>query len=164
MPPLYLLRHGIAVPHGTPGVPEDDRPLTPAGEREVVLVARGLKQLGVDLERVVTSPLPRSRRTAKLTAEVLGLTDRLEVEDVLRPGTAAAAIRDWLLTRHQDPLMIVGHNPNLSDLLALLLGLPAGSESVGLKKAAVASLKGDAQGRYRLRWLAPPAMFRKLGD
>ena len=39
---LYILRHGIAIPHGTPGVPEDERPLTAKGEKRIKEVGRGL--------------------------------------------------------------------------------------------------------------------------
>ena len=55
---LYLLRHGIAVPHGTPDIPDDERPLTSEGEKGVRKVARGLRRLGFKLDRIVTSPLP----------------------------------------------------------------------------------------------------------
>ena len=39
---LYILGNGIAIPHGTPGVPEDERPLTPKGEKRIKEVGRGL--------------------------------------------------------------------------------------------------------------------------
>ena len=159
---LYLLRHGVAVSHGTPDVRDDDRPLTSEGERKVGLVAEGLKRLRVEPDRIITSPLPRARRTAEITADVLGLSDRLERLDVLRPGSASKTIRDWLETRESDDLMLVGHNPNLSDLLALLVGLPEGGPAFELKKGAVACLERDDGGRYRLHWLATSKLIGRL--
>ena len=32
---LYIVRHAIAVPHGTPGINDDDRPLTEEGIRKM---------------------------------------------------------------------------------------------------------------------------------
>ena len=64
MTELFILRHGIAVPHGTPGIADDERPLTSKGEHRMRQVGRGLAALRLDVERIVTSPLPRARRTA----------------------------------------------------------------------------------------------------
>ena len=52
---------------------------------------------------------------------MLEAEDRLETADVLRAGSDAQAIRDWLRERTEDRLMIVGHNPGLTDLIALLV-------------------------------------------
>ncbi len=43
---LYILRHGIAVDPGTPGIPDDERPLTPKGEKRMRQIARGLAPAG----------------------------------------------------------------------------------------------------------------------
>jgi phosphohistidine phosphatase len=157
-----LLRHGIAVPHGTPGVDEDDRPLTAKGEDRVTVIGRALDRLGVKSEAVVTSPLPRARRTAELVAKALDLDDRVEEQDVLLPGSTPASVRKWLRSRNEDSLMLVGHNPNLSDLAALLLGFPKGSPPLELKKGGFAELSLVEEGRYQLEWLATPKLLRKV--
>jgi phosphohistidine phosphatase len=159
---LYVLRHGIAVPHGTPGVPEADRPLTSKGESQVEEVAKGLKRLDLGLDRVVTSPLPRARRTAEIVAEELGLEDRLENDDALRAGASPRSIRDWLAGRPEQRLMIVGHNPDLTDLVGLLVGLSSGPPPFDLKKAGVAALRASEGGGYRLHWFATPRLIREL--
>ena len=119
---LYVVRHGIAVPHGTPGIPDSARPLTPKGEQRMKEVARGLKKLKLELQRIVTSPLPL-RRTAEIVARELGLDDRLEDSDALSAGAPVRAIRDWLREPAQERLMIVGHNPDFTELVGLMLGL-----------------------------------------
>ena len=58
---LYIVRHGIAVDPGTPGMADDERPLTSKGEKRMRQVARGLSKLELKLDRIVTSPLPRAR-------------------------------------------------------------------------------------------------------
>jgi phosphohistidine phosphatase len=91
---LYILRHGIAVPHGSPGVAEDDRPLTPEGDQRMKQISRGLAATGLQVDRIITSPLPRARGTAQIVADNLDITDRLECADILRPGNDATTIRD----------------------------------------------------------------------
>lgn len=161
---LYLLRHGIAVPHGAPGMSDDDRPLTSKGEDHLKSIAAGLKQLGIEPNKIFTSPLPRAKKTAEIVAKALKLDDRLEDADALRPGASADSIRKWLKTRAEDVVMLVGHNPNLTDLLGLLLGLKSNPLPFELKKGGVAELRADDQGAYTLQWLAVPRLFRKLKD
>lgn len=157
---LYLLRHGLAVPHGTPGIADDDRPLTSEGERRVRAIGRGLKRLKLKLVRIATSPLPRALKTAQIVAEALGDADLVEVVDELRAGQDASSIRTWLATREETRLMLVGHNPSLSDLLALLT---TGDEKLGyceLRKGGIAALTGDPRGLYKVDWIARPKLFR----
>lgn len=161
---LYLLRHGLAIPPGTPGFEDDERPLTPKGERRVGQVGRALSQLGVKLDRVYTSPLPRARRTAEIVAAALRAGDRLEEADVLRQGVAAESIRDWLQTRTEDRLMIVGHDPGLSDLVGLLLTGHGGPPVCQLAKGGVAAFAAGDDGRLRLDWLLRPRVVRRLSE
>jgi len=161
---LYILRHGIAVPHVAPGMDDDDRPLTPEGEKKVKQVARGLRKLELTLERIITSPVARARRTAEITAEVLDLSDKLEDSDSLRPGRDAVSIREWLRTRDEASLMIVGHNPSLSDLVGLLISGQPGAVSIDLRKGGIAALTATSGPTMSLEWLARPRLLRTGDD
>ena len=161
---IYLVRHGIAVPHGTPGVREEERPLTSEGETEMSRIAAGLKRLKVKPDRIVTSPLPRARRTAQIIAGALGKEDRLEVADILTSGSPPAAIKQWLAERPESRIMLVGHNPDFSELLGLLIGLSERHVCFQLKKGGIAALNGDGRGRFELHWLSTPKLFRALND
>lgn len=161
---LYVLRHGTAVAHGTPGIPDSDRPLTSKGERRMKQVARGLKRLDLELDRIVTSPLPRARRTAEIVAGALGLGDRLEEAEVLSAGTPARVVRDWLAGRTESRLMVVGHNPDLTELIALLLGLGPALVPFELKKGGLAALSAHPAGGHGLDWFATPGLIRHLVD
>src|SRR4029077_6506296 len=98
---------------------EDERPLTAKGEKRMRQIALALRKLDLKLDRIVTSPLPRARATAEIVADALDARERLENSNLLQTGTAAASIQRWLRERTEDRLMIVGHNPTLSDLVAL---------------------------------------------
>ena len=164
MTELYLLRHGIALPHGTPGMPDDERPLTPEGEKHVKQVARGLRRLDLGLERILTSPLPRAKRTAEIVADVLDLAEILETADALRADRDARSIREWVLTRRESTLMLVGHNPSLSDLIGLMITGGSSPLPVELRKGGIAALSATANGRMQLDWLARPRLIRRLAD
>lgn len=157
---LYLLRHGLAVPYGTPGIDDDDRPLTPEGERRVRSVGRALKRLKVKVDRIATSPLPRAHRTAEIVAEVLGRSDEIDVADELRAHRDAASIQEWLKTRTDEKLMVVGHNPSLSQLLGRLVVGPDHPSIGDLHKAGIAALRSDDGELYRVDWIARPKLFR----
>jgi phosphohistidine phosphatase len=164
MTDLYILRHGIAVDPGTPGIPDDERPLTAKGEKRMRQIARGLRVLDLKLERIVTSPLARARATAEIVARELELRQVLELANVLQAGTSAATVRRWLRERPEERLLIVGHNPTLSDLVALLV---LGSEHplvCDLKKGGIAALTRSSAGvdLYEIAWIATPRILRSL--
>jgi phosphohistidine phosphatase len=159
---LYLLRHGIAVAHGTPDIPDDERPLTDKGEKRVRQAARGLRRLRVPLDRIVSSPLPRAFKTALITAEVLGLSERLEASDDLRAEHSAESIRDWLESREEDNLMIVGHNPAFEELTAMLATDGAARRLGELRKGAVAAFVAKEDDGFELDWIATPRILRRI--
>ncbi len=165
MKKLMIVRHGIALPHGTPGFADDERPLTPKGERRVRQIAYGLKSLTIEVDRIVTSPLPRAYRTAEIIGRVLGRPDDLETADALRAGESATAIEMWLETRGEGSLMIVGHNPGLSDLVSLLLTRQVQVPICELRRGGIASLmRPEIGSRWELEWLVRPRLIRRMSD
>jgi phosphohistidine phosphatase len=162
---LYLLRHGIAVDPGFSGMPDDARPLTDKGKKRMRQIASGLRVLELELDRIVTSPLPRARETAELVALALGAKDRLETSNVLQTGSDAATIERWLRDRPEGRLMLVGHNPTLSELVSLLVVGARKSPICELKKGGIAALQRVAGpvGLFELSWMAPPRLLRRIG-
>jgi phosphohistidine phosphatase len=164
MQTLYLLRHGIAVPHGTPGIADDDRPLTTKGEHRTLQVGRGLAAFGLKIDRIVTSPLPRALRTAEIVARELGQQHQVEISEALTASQGPEAVREWLEGRAEEHLMLVGHNPSISELVGLLVLGETHKLTLELKKAGMAALfRGpDRRSRYELLWTAPPRLLRQL--
>lgn len=160
---LYLVRHGIAVPSGTPGIPDSERPLTPKGEQRMKRIAKGLKRLDVQPDRICTSPLPRALRTAEIIAAGLGLEDRLEIAEPLTASSPAEQVRAWLNTRDDENLMLVGHNPTLSRLVGLLVTGEDLMPVCELDKGGIAAFRPGAEGGLVIDWIATPTLLRKLG-
>lgn len=150
---LYLLRHGIA---DWPDWdrPDDERPLTKKGKKKMRRMAKFLRELELSPARILSSPLPRAWQTAEIAAEYLGLALREEID--LAKGFDLARLRK-ILTRHgDDDLMIVGHDPGFTNVIAALTG-----GTVKLAKGGLARVDLD-QGamRGRLIWLLSPKVSR----
>jgi phosphohistidine phosphatase len=164
MSALYIVRHGIAVDALAPGVPDAERPLTQKGEKRMKQVARGLCRLELKIDQIVTSPAVRAVQTAQVLAEVLLLKEHLEVSNVLQVGASARAVARWLRGRSTERLMIVGHNPALSELISVLVLGVSRPVFCELKKGAIAALTPPAapEELYQLDWVAPPRLLRRL--
>lgn len=120
---VYLVRHAEAVAeHATLG--DDDRWLTPRGREAARVLARLLREQRVELDAIVSSPLPRAVQTAELLADGLDHLGVVEVLPALRPGVhprvAAAA-----LDGRGRAVLVVGHEPSISSLGALIVGRPS---------------------------------------
>jgi phosphohistidine phosphatase len=162
---LHVLRHAIAE-DSAPGGDDRARRLTPRGRAKFRASAAGLRALGVEIDVLLTSPLVRAVETATLVAETWG--GRLEPRELpalatgVPPAETLRALRPF--ARHGN-VMIVGHEPGLSGLVALLLtGSPEGM-SLTLKKGGLASLELEAlqpHGGAMLRSLLTPRQLRRL--
>jgi len=160
---LLIIRHAIAVERGTPGIPDEERPLTPEGETKFAEAAKGLARLVDRPDALLTSPLLRARQTAALAAAAWG---RIEPEeaDALAGGTfeEQAAVLDRY--PRDATVAVVGHEPHLSDLLARLLG-SRHDDRLAFKKggAALVEVPGRLAGGGQLVWFLPPRVLRELG-
>ena len=161
---IYLVRHAIAEERG-PEFPDDKlRPLTTEGTRRFKEAVRGLSTLGVGLDVIFTSPLIRARETATILGAGLGRRVPIEQVEALAPGGKPAAVIDAIAKRPKAlrRVALVGHEPDLGELAARLLGARGGVE---FKKGAVCAIDVDDAtpgGPGTLRWLLPPRALRGL--
>ena len=164
---LCILRHGIAVERGTPGCKTDaDRPLTPKGRRQLGQIAAAMKRLGLNFDLILSSPFRRARQTAEIVAKSLKLKKCLAFSDELTPdGDPKKLIRQLNeLEPHPEDVLLVGNEPYLSRLVALLI---SGGEMVGmeLKKGGLCKMETDLL-RYgqcaTLTWLLAPKQMKLM--
>lgn len=163
---LYLMRHGLAGEHGDPAWPDDSqRPLTDLGRRKSRQCARGLRRLGVRLDRLLTSTYVRARQTADAVVAGMKLdTDVLRESVALTPGATYEALLEELGKQQATAsVMLVGHEPDLSRLISRLLTADAAAVSVMMKKAAVCRIDVERltpETRGTLVWLLHPRHLR----
>ena len=151
---LYFLRHGEA---DWPGwtKPDDERPLTDYGKKEVRQVAKFLDRLKANPDLIVSSPLPRALQTAEVAAEQL--KTKLRQDEALEPGFGISELSTLLKRHHSKALMLVGHEPDFSSVISALTG-----GFIKMSKAGIALVDLDPETeKGRLLWLFPPKFARK---
>jgi phosphohistidine phosphatase len=154
---LHLLRHAHAGdPNGWQG-PDDVRPLSAKGEEQAERLGRFLAGIGFQPDAIVSSPKTRAARTAEIVADALGMKIRLD--DRLGGALDLVAI-EAILFDLDEPVrpVLVGHDPDFSDLAASLTG----SRTMAMRKGALARIDAPrplAAGSGVIRWLVPPDLL-----
>src|SRR3989475_5218898 len=111
---LFILRHGEAGNRMAVVEKDSERPLTPEGRAEMQKIAKSLKAVGLQTDRIYTSPLRRARETAEIAAKVLNIRI-LEEWDELKPDGNKAELYRKLARREQNSRpILVEHEPYLT--------------------------------------------------
>ncbi len=139
---IAIMRHGPAEDYCVSGR-DHDRALTRSGRQRVRDVARALASFGEAPRELVSSPLVRARETAEEVADTLhralGLPGEVPtaIRPELSPGRDGLELVGELFAAGRDNVVLIGHEPDLSDLVAALTGFaPPG----GMRKAMVVSI------------------------
>ena len=115
---LILLRHAHAEPANA-GQADIDRPLSPEGLAEAEAAARWLAEHKLVPDCVLCSPARRARETLEAVLGAVGYVDQRLDERIYEatPGTLAELADEH---RDADRLLLVGHNPGMEHLAALM--------------------------------------------
>jgi phosphohistidine phosphatase len=161
---LYIVRHAAAYGRDPDRWPDDSRrPLTPEGEEEFRLAARGLARIASRADAILSSPYQRAWQTAQILSELDSWPapePSPVLEPTLPPQKAALALEDYAGT-----VAVVGHRPCLHELAAYLLTGEAHGVEITIKKGGVACIRFDGTlepGAGELRWLLTPKALRSL--
>jgi phosphohistidine phosphatase len=162
---LLLIRHAIAEARDARRWPDDrERPLSRPGQQRATRAARGLRRLRIKPALLLCSPLKRARQTAAILS-LVAHWPRASVCDELAPDQSAQRVLAQLATLSAARVALVGHEPDLSQLLELCLGEHSFTHHIKIKKLAVVGLRfarRPAAGAAQLQWLLPPRMLRAL--
>lgn len=144
---VYVVRHGKAVdgpqplpefprPHGYPT--DWDRPISARGAAQAEFLGATIREQERRLAFILSSPYPRALQTARLIARAIGGEVRTRSElEVDRPVSDAITLIDEY--RGSRAIMLVGHNPQLGNLIGVLsAGLPG--EELVLKTGELVGL------------------------
>ena len=131
------MRHGPAEDQSATGR-DYDRKLTSSGRTRTEIAAHELGRWERP-KRVISSPLVRTVETAEVVMSALGLACELETREELAPGGDAIGLVSELAAQAAKRVILIGHEPDVSTLTALLL--PSWSRS--FDKAMVVGLKVD---------------------
>ena len=160
---LYLIRHGVAAERGEEFPDDSKRPLTNAGISRLRKEVKALDALGVGFDHIIASPLVRTRQTADIFAESLKAKPSMSQSDALAPaGTSSAVIQELAKHMRKGRIALVGHEPNIGELAARLIGARMPLE---FKKGAICRIDFEVfppKGIGQLRWFVTPRMLREI--
>jgi len=151
---LYLIRHGHAGDPERWEGPDDSRPLSERGRRDLRRIAAVLARRET-IDILCTSPLVRAVQTAEIVAQALEIDD-VEVLEELRPDVPVQAVLERGARLDAKRMGFVGHDPQMTGLVAALSGQPP--DKLRFPKGAVVRFdvsdlpRRQAQARW---WLAP---------
>ena len=157
MTELHLLRHAHAGnPTGWQG-PDERRPLSDKGEKQADQLGRFLAGIGFQPDAIITSPKVRAAQTAEIVGLRLGVPVRVDARlgGLLGINALEDVLRD---AGNPDRPVIVGHDPDFTELIAILCG----ASRVPMKKGSFARIDVDRPlepGCGTLRWLVPPDLL-----
>jgi phosphohistidine phosphatase len=159
---IYFLRHANAGERVMNPKKDEKRALDEAGIEQCGYVGRALAALDVQVDVILSSPLKRAAQTASLVGNEIGYEGKLQLEDALKPNASFADFRKMLSKyAKQESVVVVGHNPNLSEFLGRSISEGGCEASVELKKGAVARLELSRNSAV-LHWCLTPKVIRSL--
>jgi phosphohistidine phosphatase len=152
---LWLLRHADAEPHGTRA--DSERRLTERGELQARAAGTALARMEVRFEAILFSPKVRARQTAEIAAEELDEEQRERMRELpaLAGGFDAAQALEAIAEVPGDGrLLLVGHEPDLSHVVAGLTGAAIDLKKSGLAVVRLEGARGELVALARPRELA----------
>ena len=159
---IYFLRHASAGENLANPRKDEKRALDKEGIEQCGYVGRALAALEAQVDVMVSSPLKRATQTASLVGNEMGYEGKLQIETGLRPEATFSDFRK-LVEKYarQEAIMVVGHNPNLSQFLGAIISDSGCEASVELKKGAVAKVE-MRRSTGTLQWCLTPKLVRAL--
>lgn len=159
---LYFLRHASAGEHVANPKKDDLRALDKEGIEQCGYVGRALTALQTQVDAIISSPLKRCTQTASLVGNELGYEGKLLLDPGLGPQAVLADFRRLLEKyAHLEAILVVGHNPNLSQFLGAVISDPGCEASFDLKKGGVAKVE-MRRTSGTLQWCVTPKVLRLL--
>ncbi|MBV8451847.1 MAG: histidine phosphatase family protein [Deltaproteobacteria bacterium] len=158
------MRHAEAEEEAESGGDEARR-LTVRGRERTRDAAGGLRALGLRFDAILTSSLLRAAETAELVADEYANNPPPQVLPALSPDVTPreALVALTPFARHSE-VLVVGHEPQLSRLVGLLLS-SNGNVAIRFRKGACVALdlpKTIEPGAGELRWMLTQRQLRKL--
>lgn len=157
---LFVLRHADAEPMASS---DAARALTEKGRAQASRVGRFMAERGWKPALILHSPYLRTKQTAELVAAELGLGISAEptLRSGMRPEEGLAMLKTML--RRDEPLLLVGHEPDLSGLMGVLIGTADQPARLEVKKASLWQLEltsvraagGYLCGGLPVKWMGP---------
>ncbi|HEY3969201.1 MAG TPA: histidine phosphatase family protein [Planctomycetaceae bacterium] len=155
---LWLVRHAVAADRDEFDGPDGERPLTSKGRRRFRRFCQCVVRQTATPEYIFSSPLVRAAQTARLLAKAYGLKkSAVQLTDLLAPGVDVGELLRFVRDLPADRIALVGHEPDMSTILAELVG----GGAFHFDKGFVAAIEFNSlplAGDGRLAWFVGPRL------
>jgi phosphohistidine phosphatase len=160
---IFFLRHASAGKKRANPKQDEKRPLDKDGIEQCREVGRALAVMDIQVDAIVSSPLKRCTQTAALVGNELGYEGSIRLDRALSPEATYPEFRALLQKNGKvDSLMVVGHNPNLSEFCSLLLSKGKEAGAIDFKKCGAARVEHSGKDGGELVWCITPRLVRGL--
>jgi phosphohistidine phosphatase len=127
---VHFIRHAQAIKRTT-AVPDEHRCLTCRGRKRFRKVSDTLLNLDIDPQYIFTSPKIRAVQTADILAEKMLFNGEVIITPLLSDFTMQSLHELMQLYPHPKEFVVVGHDPDFSDVVGHLLTLSGCSITKG---------------------------------
>lgn len=114
---LYIVRHGYA----DGGSPDSERRLTEYGHNKLIEMMPTWQNYINNIDVILSSPYKRALETAKIIHNYYKVDSKLIADDALQPGINISDVIITLFALDYKNVMLVGHMPDVSDLVSELV-------------------------------------------
>ncbi len=162
---LYLIRHAQADARG-PTYPDDSkRPLVDKGFKQVKTLVKVLKRLSIEFDALFSSPYTRAAQTAEPLLPHLRKGRHIHYLDTLAGDNYTQFLVDVKerLSKNDETIALVGHEPYLGELAANLLTGDTDEPKINFKKAALLGLSGELEvSQMTLEMFVPASVYKNI--
>ncbi|ARM75628.1 phosphohistidine phosphatase SixA [Acidianus manzaensis] len=146
---ILIVRHGDAEPK-IDGKEDKDRKLVKKGIKQMKRIANFIDEMEYNIDRIITSPYIRAYQSAEAILDELGIDDKkIETMDELSPDKDPSSFIEKMKEfADNSTIMIVGHEPYLSNYIKLITG-----GEVEIKKGGIAVVEyslADNKGELKM--------------
>jgi phosphohistidine phosphatase len=157
---IYFLRHGNAGQKRINPIQDEKRPLDKEGIEQCRYVGQLLNTLDARVDLIFSSPLKRATQTASMVGNEIDYELKIERTPALHPSADYETFRQLLLqVKKLEAVMVVGHNPNMSEFLSLLITGGLSEKAIEMKKGGIARVEMGPK-RSVLNWMVTPRLIK----
>ncbi len=155
---LYLLRHAKSSWDNESKL-DFERPLANRGRKAAALIGELIQEKGIDFDLVLVSTAVRTRETIELIKERAKFRGEIRYDERIYEATVSQLLEIISqIDNDRQNLLLVGHNPGIEELLALLTGEQQSMTTANFAKIKIEATKWSASlaNKGTLEWIIRP--------
>jgi len=143
MKTLFLLRHAKSS-WKDEDLADFERPLNDRGRKAAELIGNFIAKQNVTIDLVISSPAVRARETIELVLRASKRSPELRFDQRVYEASPTRLLEiTSQIEEDRKSVLLVGHNPGMEELLALLVGVEQHMPTASLAQVVLGSKKWD---------------------